>query len=571
MMKCSGGCFTLAVALGFSTIAVKADSSFDDLADDQNQSSRFSPEAIELLAALSERYEINDRAVPFKPRDYEQLARLVRSGDANIKAAVRLAILRNELHDKKAAEARALRQLRKGDYADEMDKFNKEGLIPLLKQRARQARILKLGTGCDIMLISSMKDVSQLPRQGKNLIIIAAMSKGLHFRIFDSGGSRVVDADEKEFSDKFQEIEDLKDKLTNLWPPHTLSRKEKDWLITAVTSVVDQKLDNNDWGDDVIRLSTAFFVKPVFSHSNADLRATAEGRLCNILLKQATSNLAKPIPAAFEIAKPVGVRLDRTSGRYAFLVLTNTSGRTLHNCLVFSRYFPDLKRLAVAGMNATVFHAGINALLRSPNKPGYPKPVPASPTDVLLDGAEESTRLQFAIESLEDGALIYVADIPPNAKVKIWLCPENRVQFARSVELALWCDELSVNRCVAENFVPREDAGETGFVNAIPSKPQTDKEDDQSFKKLRPGTMIAVRAPTDDNKQQVFRCWKSVHSTYQETDDETITIDFKKHTVLRLRALAMSSEGYIVPRRNETTRRSVLILIPHSQVLHAPK
>jgi internalin A len=93
-------------------------------------------------------------------------------------------------------------------------------------------------SGCDLRLMSSMNDVSGMPREGKNLIVIATVSKALHFRIFDPDGKTVVDTDEKSLTHKVQQIEDLKGQVKTLWPPHKLNGNEKDRLIAAVTSIV---------------------------------------------------------------------------------------------------------------------------------------------------------------------------------------------------------------------------------------------------------------------------------------------------------------------------------------------
>ena len=56
--------------------------------------------------------------------------------------------------------------------------------------------------GCDLRLMSSVNDVSGIPTAGKNLIIVAAVDKVLHFRIFDDDGKAVVDTDEKRLTEQ---------------------------------------------------------------------------------------------------------------------------------------------------------------------------------------------------------------------------------------------------------------------------------------------------------------------------------------------------------------------------------
>ncbi len=108
----------------------------------------------------------------------------------------------------------------------------------------RQPEASRPGAGCDVRgwcdlgLMSSLNDVKDIPKEGKNLIIVAAVKNELHFRIFDGDGQRVVDTDEKRRTGQARQIEDLRKQLESLWPPHKLTRSEKGPVITAVASIV---------------------------------------------------------------------------------------------------------------------------------------------------------------------------------------------------------------------------------------------------------------------------------------------------------------------------------------------
>ena len=71
---------------------------------------------------------------------------------------------------------------------------------------------------------------------------MAAVNGVLHFRIFDRGGEKVVDTDEKEekLKEKAGQIEDLSKQLKSLWLPHELTGSEKNRVMTAITSIVGQ-------------------------------------------------------------------------------------------------------------------------------------------------------------------------------------------------------------------------------------------------------------------------------------------------------------------------------------------
>jgi WD40 repeat protein len=117
----------------------------------------------------------------------------------------------------------------------------------------------------DLRLMSSENDLSGIPTEGKNLIIVAdddqlllrpdawweahsdgknliimaAVDQGLHFLTFDGEGGRLVDTRVLTGQDpRSRDIEVLRKRLKSLWPPHELSSYEKAWVIDAVTSIV---------------------------------------------------------------------------------------------------------------------------------------------------------------------------------------------------------------------------------------------------------------------------------------------------------------------------------------------
>ncbi len=103
----------------------------------------------------------------------------------------------------------------------------------------KTAASLVVVTGvCTLRLMSSAKNVSDIPRQGRDLMIVAAVGGVLHFRIFDHDGKLVVENDENSLRARTRQIEDLRWHLVGLWPPHELTQSEKGRVVTAVTSIV---------------------------------------------------------------------------------------------------------------------------------------------------------------------------------------------------------------------------------------------------------------------------------------------------------------------------------------------
>jgi exosortase len=108
--------------------------------------------------------------------------------------------------------------------------------------------------GCGLQLMSSVKDVSEIPTKGKELIIVATVDNVLHFRMFGGDGTLVVETDEKKLAKQAPQIEVFRKQLVDLQPPHELTASEKDRAITTVTSIVGHTLSGSKgkaWAHDI--------------------------------------------------------------------------------------------------------------------------------------------------------------------------------------------------------------------------------------------------------------------------------------------------------------------------------
>jgi hypothetical protein len=97
---------------------------------------------------------------------------------------------------------------------------------------------------CELLLMSSVRHVSEIPRVGKDLKIVAAVDDVLHIRLFKGDGTMVVDTDEKKLTNQAGQIADLKKRLQGLLPPHKLTPSEKRGVITAVNAIVGHARSN---------------------------------------------------------------------------------------------------------------------------------------------------------------------------------------------------------------------------------------------------------------------------------------------------------------------------------------
>jgi hypothetical protein len=91
-----------------------------------------------------------------------------------------------------------------------------------------------------------MDDANGIPKAGRNLVLVAAVKNVLHFRVFDNEGKLALDTDEEILAEGAQRVEDLelvrqiedfRRQLVSLWPPHQLTRNEKDRGIAALASI----------------------------------------------------------------------------------------------------------------------------------------------------------------------------------------------------------------------------------------------------------------------------------------------------------------------------------------------
>jgi mono/diheme cytochrome c family protein len=94
--------------------------------------------------------------------------------------------------------------------------------------------------GSDLRLLAPVKALSDVPKKGKNLILLVSVDGVLRFRAFDAEGKMVVDQDEKSLADKSGQIHELKTNLQKLSPPQVLEGDEKDQVLFAVSAIVGQ-------------------------------------------------------------------------------------------------------------------------------------------------------------------------------------------------------------------------------------------------------------------------------------------------------------------------------------------
>jgi multidrug efflux pump subunit AcrA (membrane-fusion protein) len=91
--------------------------------------------------------------------------------------------------------------------------------------------------GCDLILMPSVKEVKELPKSGRDLIVLARVGGKVHARIFDSDGQRTVDTDETHLADRTQQVAALKSFLEGKWEERPISPIDKEKVVTALTGI----------------------------------------------------------------------------------------------------------------------------------------------------------------------------------------------------------------------------------------------------------------------------------------------------------------------------------------------
>ncbi len=121
--------------------------------------------------------------------------------------------------------------------------------------------------GYQLLLKPAVNDVGNIPKEGKNLIVVAALDGVLHFRIFDHDGKVFVNTHEKCLPEQAGRIEQLTTELKDLWPPHALTGIERDYVIAAVASILDLTIQpqQEDGIDAAKYVSRLLAIIPQFS------------------------------------------------------------------------------------------------------------------------------------------------------------------------------------------------------------------------------------------------------------------------------------------------------------------
>ena len=92
-----------------------------------------------------------------------------------------------------------------------------------------------------LRLMPGLNDAGDIPKVGKNLVVLALVNQILRIRIFGRDGRLELDGDEKELAERHVNIDNFKGRIESFWPPHELTESERDQVLTNLTSIFECK------------------------------------------------------------------------------------------------------------------------------------------------------------------------------------------------------------------------------------------------------------------------------------------------------------------------------------------
>jgi hypothetical protein len=121
---------------------------------------------------------------------------------------------------------------------------------------------------CELQLMFDANDTGEIPQDGKNLLVLAEVDGLLHFRVFEDHGKIDEDTDETKLTDQARKIEELRNQLELVRPPHEVSKKQKRRLLAASAAIAGYRRPRH-WivrvlGRMAIVIAALFYVLVVF-------------------------------------------------------------------------------------------------------------------------------------------------------------------------------------------------------------------------------------------------------------------------------------------------------------------
>ena len=113
-----------------------------------------------------------------------------------------------------------------------------------------------------------MKSVSEIPKEGKSVIVVADIDEVLRFRVFNASGRMILDTDERELTKRAvktevlqKQLKELRTRLDSLWTTQELDAAENGQVVQNIRSALGRALEVAEGGKPqsaVIGLASVF-------------------------------------------------------------------------------------------------------------------------------------------------------------------------------------------------------------------------------------------------------------------------------------------------------------------------
>ena len=141
--------------------------------------------------------------------------------------------------------------------------------------------------------------------------------------------------------------------------------------------------------------------------------------------------------ADIKVKKPVAVYCETTPEAMGTITIRNDSGRTLRNLLALGRVAVDAEAAREAGESEMAMGAVLRGI-------GFSKET--------VKGSVRAAELRSLAAQIDPGAMVFVAELKPGAAVRIPVAHQNYFRNAKSADVSIFSDEVSIVRQRPSNF-----------------------------------------------------------------------------------------------------------------------
>ena len=227
----------------------------------------------------------------------------------------------------------------------------------------------------DLRLVAPVNSVNDIPRGGKNLIIVADVDNVLQFRMLGDDGTAILNLDEKKLPAQARQIEDLRKQLVGLWPPHELAESDKARVISAVSSILGRpqpkSADPTQVLASMLKVPLLFYLTLLVTFPSLYVfNALVGSRLgLGTVVRLLVASLGVMVTVLSSLG-PIVAFFSVSTASYPFMLLFNVVVYAVAGTLGMAFLLQTLHRMSVVD---------------SQRLPGSPPPLSSSPESLVFD------------------------------------------------------------------------------------------------------------------------------------------------------------------------------------------